>query len=512
MDQKILELTALYEISKSLASSLDLRVAANKIMGILSSVLGMRRGTLTLLHPETGELVIEVAHGLTQEEMERGHYRIGEGVTGRVMETGEPMIVPDIGQEPLFLNRTASRGDVTHENITFLCMPVKIYGETIGVLSVDRLFKDTAMSLDDDIRVLTIVASQIGQAVKVSEMVNQERQQLIEQNRRLEQQLQTTFRLRNVVGQDRKMEEVYQAVEQVSATKATVLIRGESGTGKELIARAIHYGSARVGAPFIKVNCAAIPEPLLESELFGHEKGAFTGATETRKGRFEQADGGTLFLDEVGDLPLTLQPKFLRVLQEMKFERVGGSSTLSVDVRIIGATHRNLEQGLRDHTFRDDLYYRLNVVPIYLPALRERAADIPLLLNHFLKRFNEEHGKSIEFSHEAIDLMVQHVWPGNVREFENCVERAVIMSRETVIDPNELKKHMNRVLSSGAESVRGPIQESPLDSLPGNVRAIEREQITDALSQCGGVQARAAKLLGLTPRQIGYKIRKYNIA
>tara|TARA_B100000315_G_scaffold257803_1_gene307921 strand:+ start:10086 stop:11624 length:1539 start_codon:yes stop_codon:yes gene_type:complete len=511
MDQKILELTALYEISKAFASSLDLKVASNKVMDILSSVLGMRRGTLTLLHRETGELVIEVAHGLTSEEKKRGHYRVGEGITGKVMATGEPMVVPDIGQEPLFLNRTGARGDIEHENIAFLCMPVKVYGDTIGVLSVDRLFDDQTMLIDDDLRVLTIVAGQIGQAVKVTEMVTQERQRLIDRNQRLEHELQNKFHLRNVVGHDRKMEEVYESVDRVAETRATVLIRGESGTGKELIARAIHYGSARAGAPFIKVNCAAIPESLLESELFGHEKGAFTGAIETRKGRFEQAHEGTLFLDEVGDLPFALQPKFLRVLQEMQFERVGGSSTISVDVRIIAATHRDLERLLRDNMFREDLYYRLNVVPVYIPPLRERIADIPLLIEHFLQRFNTEHGKSVEFSQDAVEVMVQHKWLGNVRELENCLERAVIMTRNKVIDAKGLGGYMNLLLHSDLV-VATDIEKQPHDySLPGSVRAIEREQISEALRECGGVKARAAKLLGLTKRQIGYKIQKYNI-
>lgn len=512
MDQKILELTALYEISKAFASSLDLNVVSGKIMNILSSVLGMRRGTLTLLHPETGELVIEVAHGLTQEEIDRGRYRVGEGITGKVMAMGEPMVVPDIGQEPLFLNRTGARGDTSHENVAFVCMPVKVHGESIGVLSVDRLFYDQGMSLEDDFRVLTIVASQIGQAVKIREMVNQEKQRLIEKNERLERVLQHKYRLRNIVGHDRKMEQVYEAVERVSGTNATVLIRGESGTGKELIARAIHYGSTRAGAPFIKINCAAIPESLLESELFGHEKGSFTGAIDSRKGRFEQAHEGTLFLDEIGDIPLSLQPKFLRVLQEMKFERVGGNATIAVDVRIIGATHRDLERGLQENTFREDLYYRLNVVPVYLPPLRERVTDIPLLIEHFLKRFNDEHGKSVEFSIDAIDMMLRHSWPGNVRELENCVERAVIMTRQMIIDTQELSRHMNLLLSSDPVLSTYSSGSSFEDrSLSGDVRSIEREQITVALRECGGVQAKAAKRLGITPRQIGYKIRKYNI-
>ena len=308
------------------------------------------------------------------------------------------------------------------------------------------------------------------------------------------------------------MEEVYEAVERVCGTKATVLIRGESGTGKELIARAIHYGSGRVGSPFIKVNCAAIPEPLLESELFGHEKGAFTGAVGTRKGRFEQAHEGTLFLDEVGDIPLSLQPKFLRVLQERKFERVGGNTTRSVDVRIIGATHRDLEQAIRDNTFRDDLYYRLNVVPIFVPSLRERTADIPLLVKHFVQRFNEMHGKSVEFLQDAVEVMVRYGWPGNVRELENCIERVVIMTRETMISAEELHRHMNLFAVPPNPVVTNSVTPVVHDqSLPGNVRAIERERIVAALGRCGGVQARAARLLGLTPRQIGYKMRKYEI-
>ncbi|MGH7274410.1 MAG: sigma 54-interacting transcriptional regulator, partial [Nitrospiria bacterium] len=342
-DHKILELTALYEISKALVSSLDLKVTSHKIMEILATVLGMQRGTLTLLNPETGELAIEVAYGLSSEQQARGRFKIGEGVTGRVFETGEPMIVPDIGKEPLFLNRTQSRGDINRQNIAFLCIPVRVHGETIGVLSVDRIFSEAGISFEEDLRVLTIVASLIGQAVKLAQIVEDEKKSLIEKNLHLQQELKTKYRLANIVGISKRMLEVYESVERVGGTRATVLLRGESGTGKELIARAIHYNSPRSTGPFIKLNCAALPETLLESELFGHEKGAFTGATRTRQGRFELAHEGTLFLDEIGDIPLTTQIKLLRVLQETRFERVGGDRAIEVDVRLIAATHRDLE-------------------------------------------------------------------------------------------------------------------------------------------------------------------------
>src|SRR3990170_1905354 len=351
-DQKILELTALYEISKALASSLDLKVTSHKIMEILATVLGMQRGTLTLLNPETGELAIEVAYGLSSEQQARGRFKIGEGVTGRVFETGEPMIVPDIGKEPLFLNRTQSRGDINRQNIAFLCIPVRVHGETIGVLSVDRIFSESGISFEEDLRVLAIVASLIGQAVKLAQIVEDEKKSLIEKNLHLQQELKTKYRLANIVGFSKRMVEVYESVDRVGGTRATVLLRGESGTGKELIARAIHYNSPRSTGPFIKLNCAALPETLLESELFGHEKGAFTGADKRKVGFFEAADGGTLFLDEIGEMPLPLQAKLLRVLERKVITRVGGTTEIATNARVVAATHRDLENEVRVGRFR----------------------------------------------------------------------------------------------------------------------------------------------------------------
>jgi Nif-specific regulatory protein len=510
VDQKILELTALYEISKALTSSLDLKVTSHKIMEILTTVLGMQRGTLTLLNPETGELAIEVAYGLSKEQQARGRFKIGEGITGRVFKTGEPMIIPDIGKEPLFLNRTKSRGDISRQNIAFLCIPVKVHGETIGVLSVDRIFAEAGISFEEDLRVLAIVASLIGQAVKLTQIVEDEKRSLIQENIHLQQELKAKYRLANIVGVSKRMVEVYEAVERVSGTKATVLLRGESGTGKELIARAIHYSSPRSTGPFIKLNCAALPETLLESELFGHEKGAFTGATQTRQGRFELAHGGTLFLDEIGDVPLTIQVKLLRVLQETRFERVGGDRTIEVDVRLIAATHRDLEKAVREGMFREDLYYRLNVVPIFLPSLRERKEDLPLLVEHFLQKFNTQNHKQIKLDPAVVDMLSRYEWPGNVRELENCIERMVVMAAHDTISIEDAARMTHFLFPAIQEQTKVSIKSSK-DSLPESLEQIEREQILSTLEKCGWVQARAARLLGMTPRQIAYKMRKYEI-
>jgi Nif-specific regulatory protein len=313
-----------------------------------------------------------------------------------------------------------------------------------------------------------------------------------------------------LIGCSPAMKEVFRELMRVGQSKATVLLRGESGTGKELIAKLIHENSPRVGKPFIKVNCAALSETLLESELFGHEKGSFTGAIQMRKGRFELADGGTIFLDEIGDLPLPVQVKLLRVLQEMEFERVGGVDTLSVDVRTIAATHRELENAILDGTFRQDLYYRLNVVPIRLPPLRERREDIPLLISHFLEKFNKENNKKVSLSNEMIQLLIQYDWPGNVRELENCMERLVVLAEEEAVNlkniPPAIETYFNDI-----QKVTSPPRSSKRVSLAETMQGMEQEALKKALERCGWVQAKAARLLGMTPRQVAYKIKKYKL-
>ncbi|MEW6214485.1 MAG: sigma 54-interacting transcriptional regulator, partial [Nitrospirota bacterium] len=421
-------LSALLEVGKVLNSSFELEKNLSRTMRVLGDFLDMERGSVFLLDLGTKELRIVAAHGLTREQIERGKYKIGEGIVGRVLEKGYPLVIPNVGEEPLFLNKTGSR--IKKNGISFLCVPIKFKGESIGVLSADRIFKDRAITVDEDIRVLEIVASIIAQYVILWKHYMESEQE--RENLKLE--LKGRYSLPNIIGSSDKMQEVFEAVHRVADSKATVILYGESGTGKELIAKAIHYMSQRSKGPFTKFNCASIPEGLLESELFGHEKGAFTGAITARKGRFELANGGTILLDEVGDLPITLQPKILRVLQEREFERVGGERTIKVDVRLIAATSRNLEDLVLKGKFREDLYYRLNVVPISMPALRERKEDILPLTEHFLRRFNEENKKTVSISPKALRVLAGYNWPGNVRELENTIERVVVMTDGKTIE------------------------------------------------------------------------------
>jgi len=503
-DKKIIELTTLYEVAKLASSSLDLDSTLESILHALSIYLEMRRGTLTLIDPATNTLQVRASYGLTKREMERGTYRVGEGVTGKVFETGKPFIVPDVKKEPLFLNRTGSRGDIKKENISFIGVPVKVRNKVIGVLSVDRLFSVT-VNCEEDVRLLNIVASIIGQAAMLHRMVEAEKEKLVKENTRLKTELGMKYSLPNIIGKTDTMQEVFQSVMTVSKSRSTVLIRGESGTGKELIAKAIHYTGNRSKGPFIKFNCAAIPEGLLESELFGHEKGAFTGAIAAKKGRFEAAQGGTIFLDEIGDLPLVLQPKMLRVLQEHEFERVGGDRTIKVDMRVIAATSRDLEKLLSTGLFREDLYYRLNVVPIFIPPLRDRHEDVPELADYFADKFGKEAGRKIRLTQDAVMALTRYPWPGNVRELENVIERSVVMAGKNVIDAPDLKLVPVQTRSAGAVAV------GKAEGLVGTVHDIEEKALREALVRTGWRQAAAARLLGLTPRQIGYKMQKYGI-
>lgn len=497
--KEIKELSLLFEISQILTRSMDLSQVLEPVLRSMAERLEMLRGTITLLNRETGEIYIEEAFGLSEIQRERGRYRIGEGITGKVIQTGEPVVVRDISEEPQFLNRTGAR--INKKDISFICVPIKIGNEAIGTLSADRLFSDE-VSLKEDVRLLSIIASMIAQAVRLRRSAIEERQRLINENLRLKEELKERFKPSNIIGESKAMEEVYDIIGRVADTDTTVLLRGESGVGKELVAHAIHYNSHR-SAPFIKINCAALPENLIESELFGHEKGAFTGAISTRKGRFELADKGTLFLDEIGDLPLQTQVKLLRVLQEREFERLGSEKSIKVDVRIIAATSRDLEELVSQGRFREDLYYRLNVVPIFIPPLRERRGDIPLLLEHFLNKFNKKHKKRVSISKEVLKAFMDYDWPGNVRELENTVERLVVMVRDNLVRVNDLPFSMH-----GGTNHRSIVIKS---ALPSTVAEMEREKILDALQKSGWIQVRAARMLGITPRQIGYKIKKYNI-
>jgi Nif-specific regulatory protein len=502
LERKLKELTVLYEISQLIGSSFDCQEAFPDILKTFHSHLGMNRGTITLLNPITQELEIQAAHGMTEEEIGRGKYLVGEGITGKVVETGEPMVVPQIGKEPLFLNRTQSRENLTKSDTSFICVPIKNGPNILGALSVDRLFTEE-IAFEEDVRLLSIVASMMAQGLKIRQMVQEEKKQLLSENITLREKLRERYNLYNIIGTSHKMAEVFQLIEKVADANVTVLIRGESGTGKELVANAIHYNSSRASKPFLKLNCAALPDTLIESELFGHEKGAFTGATEQRAGRFERADGGTLFLDEIGTLNPTAQAKLLRVLQEKEFERIGGNRTFRTDVRIIAATSKDLERSIGEGTFREDLYYRINVFPVFMPPLRERKTDILLLADYFVEKFSRKHKKDIRrISTPAIDMLTQYHWPGNVRELENCMERAVLFCTDRVIH----SYHLPPSLQTGERS--GTI---PSLSFEDSMKNYEKELIIDALKNSGGNMAEAARLLNTTERIISYSVRKLRI-
>ncbi len=500
--ERIEEITLLYEISKALHEHLDLRRSLYRVLEILSNSMNMTRGTISILDPVKDEIHIEVAHGLSRSAIARGRYKVGEGITGRVIEGGKPIIIPRISQEPQFLDRTASRRSKTDEELSFICVPIKKGRRVIGALSADRPF-DPDYLLEEGLQLLSVVAAMVAQHVINLETIRLEKEQLKEENRRLKNALTNRYRFTNIVGNSNKMREVFQMIAQVSKSNATVLIRGESGTGKELVASSIHYNSPRAGAPLVKVNCAALPAPLIESELFGHERGAFTGAIRKKIGKFELADKGTIFLDEIGSLQVDLQVKLLRVLQEKAFERVGGHRTLNVDVRIIAATNKDLEKAVEEETFRGDLYYRLNVFPIYMPPLRERKTDILLLADFFLEKYARKNRKRIRrFSTPAIDMLMQYHWPGNVRELENCIERAVLLCEEGVIH----SYHLPPTLMTGTES-----DTLPARSLEEAVENLEREMIIDALKNTRGNSTRAAALLKTTLRKFAYKAKRYGI-
>jgi len=495
------ELEILYKISQILTSGTQRKQALAEIVDVLEKELGLNRGTVTLLAPDGDEIRIEVAHSFPEQRSRTVRYRMGEGVTGRVMQTGKAMIVPKVSEEPLFLNRF-ERWNVTKEEISFICVPISIGQEVIGTISVDREY-DQAVSLEEDMRMLSIVASMIANDARTRREEALRRQELEDENLRLRYELEDRFRPENIIGNSSAMRDVYRQIHQVAGSDTTVLIRGESGTGKELVAHAIHYSSRRAKGSFIKVNCAALNENLLESELFGHEKGAFTGAIQSRKGRLEEADGGTLFLDEIGDFAAATQVKLLRVLQERQFERVGSNRTLTTDARIIAATNRDLEKAVEQRIFRQDLYYRVNVFPIILPPLRERRDDILLLADCFVEKYSKKMGKDVRrISTPAINMMVAYHWPGNVRELENCIERAVLLSSEGVIRAHHLPPTLQ---TSDASDTIGT------GSLKERVNLFERDIIVDALKRCNGSLAAAARDLGSTARIITYKVKDLGV-
>jgi Nif-specific regulatory protein len=497
-----IELNVLYEISEIIAASRgNFEDSLEKSLGVLKRNLELENCVIYKLDDDL--LHIYAAINFNKHQKIISEYRVGEGATGLAAKSKEPIVIENIHNDILFLNKSGNR---SNDTISYIAVPMIVENEVIGVLAAN-LTKSTQIDFEDTVRILTIISSLFAQAMYSHFVVEIEKEKLkdLKQYYKMEWDSKV-HNFGDIIGESRKMKDVFKVIERIAPSDVTVLVRGETGTGKELVAAAIHKRSKRADEPFVKLNCAAITDSLLESELFGHEKGAFTDAKETRKGRFELADKGTLFLDEIGDISASAQVKLLRVLQEREFERVGGSKTIKVNVRLVAATNRDLEQMVKDGDFREDLYYRLNVIPIDLPPLRKRGNDIKLLVNFFLERSMKNHKKRVTITDEAMDKLMGYPWPGNVREMENTIERIVLMGDEAGISAADMLLLLpalnNEKLVDEYKTI--PIENKTLDEL-------EKEALIKAMKECDNNQSQAAKMLGITVRQIGYKIKKYGI-
>ncbi len=491
-----LELETLYEITNLIINSTDndIEKILKEILHILSSKMNLQRGIISILDKTNNEIFHDT-YGF-DDPKETIRFRIGEGITGKVIESGEPIGVPRLDKAPFFLDKTGIRKNLNREELAFICVPIKYHNETIGALSVDMPSKEGEENLNKKIDFLLNVASRISEVVK--------RRALITENTRLKDLITNKSRDSLIIGNSKKMKELKENIFAVAKSDISVLITGETGTGKELVAKEIHNNSFRKEKPFIAVNCGALPEGVVESELFGHKKGAFTGANETRIGKFEAANEGTIFLDEIGELPFSLQVKLLRVLQEKEITRIGENKPIKVDVRIIAATNKDLEKEVAEGRFRADLYYRLNVFHIFVPPLRERGADIILLADYFVQKYTKRTGKIINrIDTPTIDMLMKYHWPGNVRELENCIERACLITTDDAIHSHNLPPSL-QINTTKKEGDR-------IRNFEILIQNYEKELITDALKETNGNQKKAAELLGTTQRIIQYKITKYGI-
>jgi Nif-specific regulatory protein len=491
----------LVNISNLISHSDNLYDNLEALMEEVCRFFGAKYSMMTIVDHNQGKIMVSASHGLTDDEKRKGTYKVGEGVIGNVVETGEPVVIPDISKEKRFLNKTGVKKTGADDlTMAFLCVPVIIKNEPVGTLSIHKEHHND-IDFAYDIQFLGIIGTLIGKNVSIHRKHIEELEELRRENSRLRSE--KPVKPDNIIGNSSLMHDLYQLMERVAPTNSTVMIRGESGVGKELIAEAIHKASPRATKPFVKVNCSALPETLIESELFGHEKGSFTGADSAHTGRFELANGGTIFLDEIGDVPPSIQVKLLRVIQQRQFERVGGSKTITVDVRIITATNRNLEEMMKNGAFREDFYYRINVFPIYVPALRERKTDITILTDHFIAKINKQNNMHVKrITGGALDLLMLYSWPGNIRELENVIERAMIMTTDEVIHSYNLPPSLQTAVSSAT------VHKGTLEMVLGKA---EKQMIIDALIANNGNLTHAAQQLGVTERVMGLRIAKYDI-
>ncbi|HHC11334.1 MAG TPA: GAF domain-containing protein [Campylobacterales bacterium] len=495
------ELDVLYQTALLISNHQNLEKSLEKSLIVLKKILHLDNCAIFTLEEEI--LTIFASFNYNKQQKFITKYKLGEGATGLAAKTKEPIVVENVHNDMLFLNKSGHRSKNT---ISYIAVPMIIEDTVVGVVGVN-ITRFTEMDFEETIRILTIVSSLYAQSISSNKMMKKEYERIEELKQYYKMEWDAkVHNFGDIIGDSPKMKQVYNVIERISQSNVTILVRGETGTGKELIAAAIHKRSRRADEPFIKLNCAAISDTLIESELFGHEKGAFTDAKEMRKGRFELADKGTLFLDEIGDISPSAQVKLLRVLQEREFERVGGTKTVKVNVRLIAATNRNLEQMVKDGEFREDLYYRLNVIPIDLPPLRERGEDITLLVNFFLERSIKNHKKRVKITDEAMEKLVSYPWPGNVRELENTIERVVLMGDENGITATDMQLLLPALKSDILIDVCRPLS---LDNR--TLEELEKEAIINAIERCDGSSNEAAKVLGITVRQIRYKLEKYGI-
>ncbi len=517
LDWREQEALLMREVMKLIGRSLAPERVLREMLHLMSELLGLNRGRIVLADRVAGNApvsgTVHYSYGLTRAEMARGQYAAGEGITGRVLATGGAMIVQDIDAEPAFLSRMVERKNLPPEIVAFIAVPIFEERRVVGVLGCHRI-RSRVRPLADDLAMLRIFATITGQILQLASAIEKRTAALEARNKLLEQSIDHASQRFGIIGDAPSLQIAFTQCERVASTSATVLLLGESGTGKELFARALHNLSARRDKPFIKVNCAAIPESLFESELFGHERGAFTGAHDARAGWFERADGGTIFLDEVGEVPIAAQAKLLRALQESIVVRLGGKRETLIDVRVVAATHRDLDAAIVDGSFRADLFYRLNVIPIRLPALAERRGDIAMLAVHFASRASQTHHRTVHLSPDALARLEEHDWPGNIRELGNVIERLVLLSAGSLVSVDEV--HAVLKPSPSAAKAREALAaardvdagRAPLVREYRSHQSHERATLVEALERAGGNKSRAAQALGLTARQFAYRLRK----
>ena len=520
-------LATLNEIGLILSSSLELKDIFSRIMRVISDKLQMHRGTLVLLDESTGRLRTEAAVGISAEDMERNRFALGEGITGAVVATGRPRVIADMRSDPDFLNKTHRLDTLGNDKVSFFCIPIRIENRVAGALAVDKVYTSD-VQLEGDRRFLEVITAFLSQAIQINRMVMRQKEELLEENAQLRSQVRDRFRFENIIGDSPAMHDVFSVVGQVANSRATVLLLGETGTGKEMIAKAIHYNSPRRDKPFIRVNCGALTGTLLESELFGHVKGSFTGAIKDKIGRFEAADGGTIFLDEIGTMEPVLQVKLLRVLQEREFERVGDTSVVKIDVRVIAATNVDLQEEVAKNQFREDLFYRLNVVSIYLPPLRNRREDIPRLIDYFLDKYNAINGRLLrKINREMLNVLMRYPWPGNVRELENAIERSVVLANGEEFTEELLplsvrmfaQQRRSSPTSESIESLTRRLSDQAIQEYEMRegeiyqlvIDQIEYALIDRALDRCGNVKTKAADFLGINRNTLNKKVKDLGI-